>query len=288
MIGVFNLARLTIDAVPDITNVQVLVSAEAKGFSPLEVEQRVTFPLKQPSRAFPDWRRPAQTHITEYRRLPRFLKTGRISIFARQVVNERIQEVKNELPPGIEPEMGPIATGLGEIFMWTVQARPGALKDDGTPYTLTDLRTIQDWIIRPQLRNVPGVTEINVIGGYRKQFHVTPDPKKLIARGLTFTDVVRALERNNADVGAGYIERSGGQYLVRVPGQVADLEDIRHIIVGNVRGTPILIEDVATVHLGKELRTVRLPRTERRPSSAQPSCLWERTVAWLRNGLPSV
>src|SRR4030042_1876716 len=138
--------------------------------------------------------------------------------------------------------------------MWTIEALPDAKKPDGTPYSLTDLRTIQEWIIRPQLRNTPGVTGINTIGGYDKQFHVTPDPYKLISHGLTFGDVISALSANNANIGAGYIERSSGQYLVRVPGQVTDLEDIRNIIVKNVRGVPIFVRDVATVHFGKELR----------------------------------
>lgn len=255
VLGIYSLGNLTIDAVPDITNIQVLVSAEAKGFSPLEVEQRVTFPIETALAGIPKLEKTRSNSHYGISQVTAIFEDGTDIYLARQLVNERIQEVKSELPPGVEPEMGPIATGLGEIFMWTVQVEPGAVKDDGTPYTLTDLRTIQDWIIRPQLRNVPGVTEINVIGGYRKQFHVTPDPQKMIARGLTFTDIAEALERNNANVGAGYIERGGGQYLVRFPGQVADLEDIRRIIVGNVRGTPIFIQDVATVHLGKELRT---------------------------------
>ena len=175
--------------------------------------------------------------------------------FARQLINERIQEIKGKLPSAIEPIMGPIATGLGEIFMWTVEPKIGALKQDGTPFTSTDLRTIQDWVVRPQLRNIPGVTDVNTIGGYEKQYHVTPYPDKLIAYGLSFHDVLQALARNNANVGAGYIEHSGEQYLIRTPGQVADIEDIRHIIIGNHKGIPIHIKDVAEVLLGKELRT---------------------------------
>lgn len=175
--------------------------------------------------------------------------------FARQLINQRIQEIKGKLPPGVDPLMGPIATGLGEIFMWTVESKAGALKPDGTPYTSTDLRTIQDWVIRPQLRNIPGVTEVNTIGGYEKQYHVTPYPDKLIAYGLSFHDVLQALARNNANIGAGYIEHSGEQYLIRAPGQVVDIEDIRQIIIGNYKGVPIYIKDVAEVLLGKELRT---------------------------------
>ena len=151
--------------------------------------------------------------------------------------------------------MGPISTGLGEIFLWTVEAQEGALKDDGTPYTPTDLRVIQDWIIKPQLRNVPGVAEINTIGGFAKEYQIAPDPKRLAAYKLTLTDLVTALERNNANVGAGYIERSGEQLLIRAPGQVASTEDIANIVMANVDGTPIRVRNVATVDIGRELRT---------------------------------
>ncbi|MGH8562324.1 MAG: efflux RND transporter permease subunit, partial [Nevskiales bacterium] len=173
----------------------------------------------------------------------------------RQLVNERIQEVKSQLPPGIEPNMGPIATGLGEIFLYTVTAEPGAKQADGRPYDATALRTVQDWIIRPQLRQVPGVTEVNSIGGYDKQYHVTPDPTKLRSLSLTFNDVIEALERNNANVGAGYIDKGGEQYLIRAPGQVADTHDIEGVIVASHDGVPIRIRDVAEVGIGKELRT---------------------------------
>ncbi len=254
-LGIYNFGNLTIDAVPDITNVQVLVSTESKGYSPLEVEQRVTFPIERTLAGIPGLEMTRSNSHYGISQVTAIFKDGTDIYFARQQVSERIQEVKGELPPGLEPRMGPIATGLGEIYMWTVEAEPGAIKPDGTLYTLTDLRTIQDWIIRPQLRNVEGVTEINVIGGYDKQFHVTPDPRKLIAHGLTFSDIIESLSKNNANVGAGYIEKSGGQYLVRVPGQVSGLEDIRRIIVANVHGVPIRVRDVAKVHLGKELRT---------------------------------
>ncbi len=254
-LGVYSIARLNIDAVPDITNVQVQVTAQASGLSPLEIEQRITFPLETGMAGLP--------HLVKTRSLSQYgialitiiFEDDTDVYFARRVVSERLQEIQGKLPPGIEPVMGPISTGLGEIFMWTVEAGKDAQKADGTPYSITDLRTIQDWIIRPQLRNTPGVTEINTIGGYDKQFHITPDPYRLIANGLTFSDVITALNLNNANVGAGYIEGSAGQLLVRAPGQVADLNDISNIIVKNVRGIPVLIRDVAEVGLGKELRT---------------------------------
>lgn len=254
-LGIYNFQKLPIDAVPDITNVQVQINTEAPGYSPLEVEQRVTFPIETAMAGMPN--------LLETRSLSRYglsqvtviFHDGTDIYFARQLINERIQEVKEKLPPGIFPVAGPIATGLGEIFMWTVEPDAGAVKSDGTPYTSTDMRTIQDWIIKPQLRNVPGVTEVNTIGGYEKQYHVTPSPEKLIAYGLSFHDILRAIARNNANIGAGYIEHRGEQYLVRSPGQVADIEDIRQITIGSYKGVPVYIKDVAEVLLGKELRT---------------------------------
>ena len=253
-LGAYNLTRLNIDAVPDITNIQVQVSAQARGLSALEIEQRITFPIETGMAGLP--RLVKTRSLSQYgiALITVIFEDGTDIYFARRLVSERIQEIKGKLPPAVEPAMGPISTGLGEIFMWTIEALPEAKKPDGTPYSLTDLRTIQEWIIRPQLRNTPGVTEINTIGGYEKQFHVTPDPYKLISHGLTFGDVISALSANNANVGAGYIERSSGQYLVRVPGQVTDLEDIRSITVKSVHSVPVFVRDVATVHFGKELR----------------------------------
>ncbi len=254
-VGVYNLGRLNIDAVPDITNVQVQIAAQASGLSALEIEQRITFPIETGLAGLPGLVKTRSLSQYGIALVTAIFEDSSDIYFARRLVSERIQEIKGKLPAGIEPVMGPISTGLGEIFMWTVEALPGAKKPDGAAYTLTDLRTIQDWIIRPQMRNTPGVTEINTIGGYDKQFHVTPDPYKLISIGLTFRDVLTALESNNANVGAGYIERSGGQYLVRAPGQVSGIEDIENIILKNVHGTPVFIKDVAKVHLGQELRT---------------------------------
>ncbi len=253
--GVFNYQRLPIDAVPDITNVQVQVNTEAPGYSPLEAEQRITFPVETAMAGMP--------RLLETRSISRYglsqvtviFEDGTDIYFARQLVNERVLEARDNLPPGIMPSMGPIATGLGEIFLWTVEAEAGARTPEGQPYTGMDLRTVQDWIVRPQLRTVPGVADVNSIGGYTKQFHVTPDPAKMAAHGLTFRDVMAALAANNANVGAGYIERRGEQYLVRTPGQVSTLADIEQIVVRQSRGVPIYIGDVAQVALGQELRT---------------------------------
>ena len=211
--GVYNYQRLPIDALPDITNVQVQINTEAPGFSPLEAEQRITFPVETAMAGLP---RLDQTRsISRYglSQVTVVFEDGTDIYFARQLVNERIQEAAASLPPGITPSMGPIATGLGEIFLWTVEHDP-PVEGDAVEQGMF-LRTIQDWIVRPQLRTVPGVADVNSIGGYTRQFHVTPDPSKLVAFGLSFRDVMHALSTNNANVGAGYIERRGEQYLVR-------------------------------------------------------------------------
>src|SRR5204862_7811345 len=173
----------------------------------------------------------------------------------RRLITERLSKIRDSVPLVVTGGQGPIAAALGELYMWTVEADPKARDEKGQPYSITELRTIQDWIIKPQLRNVPGVVEVNSIGGYEKQYDVTPHPERLIGYGLSFRDVMDALMRNNANVGAGYIERNGEQYLIRVPGQVAGIEDIEQIIVGGGDGVPIRIRDVADVGLGKELRT---------------------------------
>ena len=254
-VGVYSYQQLPIDAVPDITNVQVQINTEAAGYTPLEVEQRITFPVETAMAGLPDLDFTRSISRYGLSQVTVVFKDGTDIYFARQLVNERIQSVRNRMPPDLVPTMGPIATGLGEIFLWTVEPEPGAKKPDGMQYTEDDLRTIQDWIVRPQLRNLPGVADVNTMGGYVKQFHVPPDPQKLIAFKLSFRDVLSALASNNANVGAGYIEHAGEQYLVRVPGQVAGLEDIGNIVVGTTDGVPIHMDDVARVSLGKELRT---------------------------------
>jgi len=254
-LGVYSYQQLPIDAVPDITNVQVQINTEAPGYTPLEAEQRITFPVETAMAGLPDLDFTRSISRYGLSQVTVVFKDGTDIYFARQLVNERIQSVRNLLPPDLAPTMGPIATGLGEIFLWTVEPLAGATKADGTSYTEDDLRTIQDWIVRPQLRNLPGVADVNSIGGYVKQFHVTPDLQKLLSFKLSLRDVLSALASNNANVGAGYIEHAGEQYLVRVPGQVKGLEEIGNIIVGSHDGVPIHMHDVAGISLGKELRT---------------------------------
>jgi cobalt-zinc-cadmium resistance protein CzcA len=254
-IGMWSFNRLPIDATPDITNVQVQINSEAAGFSPQEVEQRVTFPVETAIAGLPGLQYTRSLSRYGLSQVTAVFADGTDIYFARQLINERLQGARSQIPAGVVPEMGPIATGLGEIFMYTLEAEPGARKADGTAYTPEDLRTLQDWVIRPQLRNTPGVTEVNSIGGYERQYHVTPLPERMSAYGLTLNDVVQALDRNNANAGGGYIERYGEQYLVRVSGQAAGIGDINAIIVTNRGGIPIRIADVADVGMGEELRT---------------------------------
>lgn len=254
-LGVWNYQKLPIDAVPDITNVQVQINTEAPGYSPLEVEQRITYLVELAITGLP--------YVKETRSLSRYALSqvtvvfdkGTDIYFARNIINERLQQAKSEMPDGIEPVMGPVATGLGEIFHYAVHAEKDARQENGEPYDATALRTLQDWVIRPQLRLVPGVTEINTIGGFEKQFHITPDPAQLLAFELSFDDLVKAMQKNNANVGAGYIEKNGEQYLIRAPGQVADIADIEKIIVAHRDGVPVIVAQVADVAFGKQLRT---------------------------------
>ena len=254
-LGAWSYRHLSIDATPDITNVQVQINTQAAGYSPLEAEQRVTFPIETAMAGLPqlDYSRSLSRYGLS--QVTVVFKDGTDLYFARQQVAERLQQITSQLPDGLHPEMGPISTGLGEIFMYTVEAEPTARKPDGTRYTATDLRTLQDWVIRPQLRTTPGVTEVNTIGGFERQIHITPDPAQMVALGFTLNDVVAAVTRNNQNIGAGYIERNGQQFLVRVPGQLANLDAIGNIVLDRRDGVPIRVRDVATVGEGKELRT---------------------------------
>ncbi len=254
-VGVFMYPRLPIDAVPDITNVQVQINTEAPGFSPLEAEQRITYPVEAAIAGLPKLEQTWSISRYGLSQVTVVFAEGTDIYFARQLVNERLQEAKGQLPPGIEPMMGPIATGLGEIFMYTVEGRPNARQADGSAWTPMDFRTLQDWVVRPQLRNIPGVTDINTVGGYVKQFHVKPHPARLMAQRLTLRDLMEALAANNSNVGAGYIERRGEQYLIRSPGQVTNLDDISNIVVATRGSVVVRVADVADVEIGSDLRT---------------------------------
>lgn len=255
VLGVWSFTHLPIDAVPDITNVQVIVNVEAPGYTPLESEQRITVPLENAMAGLP--------RLSHSRSLSRYglaqvtvvFEDGTDIYFARQLVAERLIAVRGELPPGREPTLGPIATGLGEIFMFTVDAQPGARNPDGTEVTPTDLRSVHDWIIRPQLLRVPGVVEVNPIGGYKKEILVAPDPAKLLAYGITQAQLIGTIDANNTNRGAGYIEHNGAQWLLRVPGQSSTLEELGNIVLTQANGVPLRVKDVASVEIGRELRT---------------------------------
>jgi len=253
--GYFQYARLPIDAVPDITNVQVQINTQAPGYSPLETEQRVTFLVETAMAGLPKLENTRSISAYGLSQVTVVFQDGTDIYFARQWVNERLQEVKSQLPPGVTPQMGPVSTGLGEIYMYSVVADPRARKPDGAAYTPTDLRSIQDWIIRPQLRQVAGVSEVNSIGGNAKQYQVAPDPARLLAYGVTLRDLIGALEANNLNVGAGYIETNGEQKLVRVPGQIADTDALRQAVIATRNTIPVTVADVAEVGFGKELRS---------------------------------
>lgn len=248
-LGLYNFNKLPIDAVPDITNVQVQINTEAAGYSPLETEQRITFPIETGMAGLPflDYTR----SISRYglSQVTIIFKDGTDIYLARQLINERLNEVKNRLPDDINPALGPIATGLGEIFMYHVSSTEEAGHD------AMFLRTAHDWIVRPQLRQTPGVIEVNTVGGYTRQFHILPDMEKLLAYELGLGDIIETLKRNNINTGAGYIERSGGQYLIRSPGQLGNIEDILNLTVALREKTPVKIRDIAEVKPGSELRT---------------------------------
>ncbi|TMO09357.1 CusA/CzcA family heavy metal efflux RND transporter [Pseudoalteromonas sp. S558] len=253
--GVYNIQNLAVDAVPDITNVQVQINTKAQGFTPLEVEQRITYLVETAMAGIPklDYTRSLSRYGLS--QVTVIFNEGTDIYWARQQIGERIQSIRSDLPNNVEPNLGPIASGLGEIFTYSVHTAPNALKEDGTAYNAEDLRTLQDWVIRPQLLKVKGVTEINSQGGFERQYQVAPVPEKLIAYKLTISDVVNALEVNNSNRGAGYIERFDGQYLVRSPGQLKMLEDIANTVIAKRDDAPVRIKDVANVLLGKELRT---------------------------------
>ncbi len=254
-LGLWNFNRLPIDAVPDISNVQVVINSPAPGYTPLEAEQRITFPVETAMAGLPLLESTRSVSRYGLSQVTVVFEEGTDIYFARQQVSERLASIRGELPAGIEAELGPIATGLGEIFMFTVDAEPGATNEDGSAVTPMDLRTVHDWIIRPQLLRVPGVVEINPIGGYKKEIQVLFDPARLLSYGLDQDDLVTALQANNENRGTGFIEYNGSQWLMRVSGQVETLEEIGNIPVTTVNGLPVRVSDVARLELGETLRS---------------------------------
>lgn len=254
-LGIYNAYKLPIDAVPDITNKQVQINTEVPGYSPLESEQRVTYLVETAMAGLQELKYTRSISRYGLSQVTVVFEDDKDIYQARQQISERLSSIRTELPQGAEPQLSPVASGLGEIFTYAVIADDNAVKEDGQPYTVEDLRTIQDWIIRPQLVKVPGVTEINSVGGFEREYQVAPDPTKLIAYKLKLADVAEALQNNNQNIGAGYIEPNGEQWLVRSPGQLKTLDDIKNVVITKRDDMPITIGDVAQVFLGKELRT---------------------------------
>ncbi|BAJ02193.1 efflux RND transporter permease subunit [Shewanella violacea] len=255
LLGVYNTLKLPIDAVPDITNVQVQINTAIAGYSPLESEQRLTYVIENAMAGIPNLEYTRSISRYGLSQVTVIFDEGTDIYWARQQISERLQGIRGELPQDAKPALGPVSSGLGEVFTYSIRAQDGATKEDGTPYNAEDLRTIQDWIIRPQLVKVAGVTEINSLGGFEREYQVAPDPSKMLAFKISINDVITALERNNRNAGAGYIERNGEQWLVRSPGQLKDLEQIRKVVITKRDDAPVRIGDVAEVFYGKQLRT---------------------------------
>ncbi len=254
-VGIWSYQKLPIDAVPDITNTQVQINTQANGYTALEVEQRITYPIETAMAGIPDLEQTRSISRYGLSQVTIIFKDGTDIYWARQLINQRLQEADGQLPDAVDPVMSPISTGLGEIYQWVVKAKPDAKKQDGTPYSAMDLREIQDWIVRPQLQRVKGVAEINSIGGYNKTYIVSPDLKRLQQLQISLPAFQTALQENNENRGAGFIEENGQQLTVRVPGMLSTVEDIQNITVSVKNGLPIRVADVASVAIGHDLRT---------------------------------
>jgi len=277
--GAYCLTRLPIDAVPDITNVQVQINIVDASLSPEEIEKQVTFVVETALAGIPGLHSTRSFTRNGLSQVTAVFDDGTDIYFARQQVAERLAAARERLPAGVEPRMGPITTGLGEVVIWVVefahpdgtgtpvQAGQPGWQADGTYLTpegewlrtplerAAYLRTVQDWIIRPQLVGIDGVASIDVIGGYVKQYHVQPDVRQLAAYGVTFDDLIRALERNNVSTGAGYLEINGEAYGVRATGRLRHPDEIGGVVVAERQGVPVHVRDLAAVGVGRELRT---------------------------------
>ncbi len=278
-VGVWQLSRLPIDAVPDITNKQVQINTVDPGLSPIEIEKRVTFPVETAMAGIPGLESTRSVSRNGFSQVTVVFKENVDLYFARQQVSERISQARDSLPEGVQPQIGPVTTGLGEVFMYTVDyANPGGKgakvrngqpgwQSDGSFLTpegerLADevaraayLRTVQDWIISPQLRTVQGVAGVDSIGGFEKQYLVEPDPVKLSAYGVSFSELAQSLEAANLSVGANFLERAGEAYLVRADARIRSVNEIADAVIATRGGVTVRVRDVAAVRLGGELRT---------------------------------
>lgn len=254
-VGVYSYQKLPIDAVPDITNTQVQINTQVNGFTALEVEQRITYPIETAMAGIPDLQLTRSISRYGLSQVTIVFQDGTDIYWARQQINQRVQEVKADLPSDVSPTMSPVSTGLGEIYQWVIKAEPNARKADGTTYSAMDLREIQDWIVRPQLQRVAGVAEVNSIGGFNKTYVVAPDLNRMQQLNISLSQLQTALQENNENRGAGYIEENGQQLTVRVPGTLNSLADIENTTVSSPNGNPIRVGDIAQVSIDHDLRT---------------------------------
>ena len=245
--------KLAIDAFPDVTNIQVQIATDAPGRSPEEVERFITAPIEIGMTGIPG--------LTEMRSLNKpglslitlvFTDSTKV-YFARQLVSERLVEIRDRMPVGVTPVLGPVSTGLGEIYLYTLD-KPTDAGRALTVQELTDRRTIQDWVVRPQLRSIPGVAEINSQGGYVRQYQVMVDPDRLRHFGLTVRQVYEAVAANNANAGGGVLAQNSEQFLIRGLGLIHSVEDFQRIVIRATDGVPVFLRQVADVQLGTQVR----------------------------------
>ncbi len=252
--GLYSYQHLPIDAVPDITNVQVQINTAAAGYSPLEVEQRITFVVETALYGLPKLQYSRSLSRYGLSQVTVVFAEGSDIYFVRNLISQRLASIKNALPQGIEPQLGPVATGLGEIVTYSLSLQAAA-DAGGKPLDTMFLREVQDWIVKPQLAQLAGVAEVNTIGGYDKQYHVLPSPEKMLAFGISMAQLADALRSSNANSGAGFIEHNGQQLLVRSEGQLSSISDIEQVVVALQGSAPVRLADVAEVALGKALRS---------------------------------
>ena len=273
--GIYQLSHLPIDAVPDITNKQVVINSFDPALGPLDMEKRVTFPIETALAGIPGLETTRSISRNGFSQITAVFADGVDIYFARQQVAERIVQARNQLPPGVEPAMGPVSTGLGEVLTWSIRFKEPRLRANGRPGWQLDgsyltpegdlladpvaqaayLRTVQSWIVAPQIRTVPGVAGVDSIGGYEKQFLVQPDPTRLAAYGISFPELADALEKANQSVGANFVERGGEAFLVRADARIHAIDEIARSVIATRGGVPVTVADVATVRIGGELRT---------------------------------
>ncbi len=254
-VGIYSYQKLPIDAVPDITNTQVQINTQANGFTALEVEQRITYPIENAMAGIPDLELTRSISRYGLSQVTIVFEDGTDIYWARQQINQRLQEIQAELPAQTSPIMSPVSTGLGEIYQWVLRAEPKAKKSDGTAYTAMDLREIQDWVVRPQLQRVQGVAEVNSIGGFEKNYVVSPDFSYMQQLNISLEQLQQALNQNNENRGAGFIEDNGQQLTVRIPGTLNNISDIENTLVTSSSGRAIRVSNIAQVSIGHDLRT---------------------------------